>query len=202
MLLLLHSSPFPESYQALLQLSSAELAQLGRLVPTPQVSYVLRCADLCEDFREDLQFHFSLGLNTLVVAASAGSWLSSLQSQLSRLQALVSLEYAIPIAVLVAAVMVSVFCAGATAASRCLFLPAQLPRFLSWRVLVPAVLGLGGLYSYEWLGWTPRSQEAALKRQFVHHMRDKVQLQVKATNNSYVFQMRCEWPPRPFLSRC
>jgi len=31
-------------------------------------AYVLRCSDLCEDFEEDLQFHFSLGLNTLLVS--------------------------------------------------------------------------------------------------------------------------------------
>lgn len=68
----------------------------------------------------------------------------------------------------------------------------QLPRFLSWRVLVPTVFVCGGLYSYEWLAWTPRSKEAALKRQFVQHMREKVQLQVKATNNSYISQMQGE----------
>ena len=48
----------------------------------------------------------------------------------------------------------------------------------------------GGLYSYEWLAWTSRSQEAALKRQFVKHMKEKVQLQVKAVNNNCVYQMQ------------
>lgn len=56
-----------EKYRPLLQLSSADLSQLGHMVPALQVSYLLNCADLCEDFSEDLQFHFSLGLNTFLV---------------------------------------------------------------------------------------------------------------------------------------
>lgn len=65
----------------------------------------------------------------------------------------------------------------------------QLPRFLHWRYLLPVLAVGGGVYSYEWLAWTPRSKEASLKRQFVQHMREKVQLQVKAINNSTIFQM-------------
>ena len=66
----------------------------------------------------------------------------------------------------------------------------QLPRLLHWRYLVPMVCVFGGLYSYEWLAWTPRSKEAALKRQIIQHMRDNIQLQVKAINNSCIFQMQ------------
>ena len=33
----------------------------------PELSFVLRCADLCEDFQEDLHFHFSLGLSSVLV---------------------------------------------------------------------------------------------------------------------------------------
>ena len=57
-----------ETHQALLQLNSSEVAGLSRMVPALPVTYALQCADLCEDFHEDLQFHFSLGLNTLLVA--------------------------------------------------------------------------------------------------------------------------------------
>lgn len=56
-----------EKYQPLLQLSSSDLSQLRQMVPALHVSYLLHCADLCEDFSEDLQFHFSLGLNTFLV---------------------------------------------------------------------------------------------------------------------------------------
>lgn len=56
-----------EKYQPLLQLSSSDLSQLKQMIPTLHISYLLHCADLCEDFSEDLQFHFSLGLNTVLV---------------------------------------------------------------------------------------------------------------------------------------
>ena len=56
-----------ETHQALLQLPSSEMAELSRMVPALPVTYVLQCSDLCEDFHEDLQFHFSLGLNSLLV---------------------------------------------------------------------------------------------------------------------------------------
>lgn len=115
----------------MLQLPSSEMAELSRMVPALPVTYVLQCSDLCEDFQEDLQFHFSLGLNSLLVyspsltpascpllsllpplqaVASSGSWLSSVRSQLSWLQSVVSLEYVVPAALLVAALLVSALC--------------------------------------------------------------------------------------------
>jgi mitofusin len=159
-----------DTHQALLQLPSSELDGLSRMVPALAVTYVLQCSDLCKDFHEDLRFHFSLGLNALLAVANSGSWLSSVRSQLSWLQTVVSLEYVVPAALLVAALL--------------------LPRFLSVRVLAPSLLVLGGVYSYEWLSWTPASKEVALKRQFVQHMREKVQLQVKATNSSHIAQLQ------------
>ena len=126
--------PLSESHQVLLQLSSSELAQLGQRVPALQVSYALRCAELCEDFHEDLRFRFSLGLNTLLVfpllhttcdthththtlpvalahththtQVHSGSWLSVLRGQLSFLQSVLSLEYAVPSLLLVTALLV------------------------------------------------------------------------------------------------
>ena len=109
---------------------------LSKCFRAPELTYVLRCSDLCEDFEEDLQFHFSLGLNTLLVRSlnfscylsppspfctltywpmfiffqttvNAGSWVSSLQTQLARIQSIISLEYGVPLLLVVAAVLVS-----------------------------------------------------------------------------------------------
>ena len=33
----------------------------------PEITYVLCCADLCKDFKEDLEFHFSLGVHRMKV---------------------------------------------------------------------------------------------------------------------------------------
>ena len=58
-----------ERYQELLQLSEDELSRFSQLVRPPELTYVLRCEDLCEDFKEDLDFHFSLfGLRSLLVS--------------------------------------------------------------------------------------------------------------------------------------
>ena len=48
-------------------MSSSELERLRETVSGLQINYSLQCAELCGDFQEDLQFHFSLGLNTLSV---------------------------------------------------------------------------------------------------------------------------------------
>ena len=34
----------------------------------PELSYVMRCAELCENFHEDLEFHFSLSPITIMVS--------------------------------------------------------------------------------------------------------------------------------------
>ena len=36
----------------------------------PELSYVMQCAELCEDFHEDLEFHFSLGITSLLVSGT------------------------------------------------------------------------------------------------------------------------------------
>ncbi len=45
----------------------------------------------------------------------------------------------------------------------------QLPRFLSWRLLVPSLTVYGGIYAYERLTWTERSKEQAIKSQVIIH---------------------------------
>ena len=62
----------PDTYQSLLQLPENELSRFNQLVRPPQLSYVLKCADLTEDFSEDLEFHFSLGLGRLAVRGVFG----------------------------------------------------------------------------------------------------------------------------------
>ena len=65
----------------------------------------------------------------------------------------------------------------------------QMPRFLGWRYLLPSFGLLGTIYAYEYVTWTPRSQESALKRQFIRQMRAKLSTQIRATSNSYTNQM-------------
>ena len=65
----------------------------------------------------------------------------------------------------------------------------QMPRFLGWRYLVPSLGLFGAVYAYEYVTWTPRSKESALKSQFIQQMRAKLSTQIRATSNSYTNQM-------------
>ena len=72
----------------------------------------------------------------------------------------------------------------------------QLPWFLrvcvltpSLLVLAPSLLVLGPVVYGK---WSRASKEAVFKEKFVQHMKEKVQLQVKATNNSHIAQLQGE----------
>ena len=40
----------------------------------PDLNYRLRCSDLCGDFKEDLDFHFSFGITSLMVCVGVRVW--------------------------------------------------------------------------------------------------------------------------------
>ena len=68
-------------YQGLLQLPDEELSRLSQRVTSPELSYMLRCEDLCEDFKEDLNFRFSLfGLRSLLVSCRNDQSFTSLST--------------------------------------------------------------------------------------------------------------------------
>ena len=73
--------------------------------------------------------------------------------------------------------------------SEYLQISSQMPRFLGWRYLVPSFGLLGAAFAYEYVTWTPRSKESALKSQFIQQMRAKLSTQIRATSNSYTNQM-------------
>ena len=55
-------------YQKLLKLSDDDLSNFSLLVRPPSLTFIHSSADLCEDFKEDLMFHFSFfGLRNLLV---------------------------------------------------------------------------------------------------------------------------------------
>jgi threonine aldolase len=64
-----------------------------------------------------------------------------------------------------------------------------MPKFPGWRYLLPSFGLFGAAYAYEYVTWTPRSKEGALKSQFIQQMRAKLSTQIRATSNSYTNQM-------------
>ena len=52
-------------YQQLLNLSQQQVSHY--VLAPPEVNHVIHCSELCQDFREDLEFRFSLGLFSFTV---------------------------------------------------------------------------------------------------------------------------------------
>ena len=104
-------------------------------------------------------------LLSLQKTLNLGSLFESLSPQLSQLWTLFPAEYVIPGLLLLGGALVSscrLACTHSELSCDCV---VQLPRFLSWRLLVPSFALYGGVYAYERLTWTDRSKEQALKSQ-------------------------------------
>lgn len=57
-----------DKYQQLIQLSDDDRSRLSLLGRPPSLIFIHKCAELCEDFNENLDFHFTFfGLTKLLV---------------------------------------------------------------------------------------------------------------------------------------
>jgi len=63
-------------------------------------------------------------------------------------------------------------------------------KTIGWRAVAFAAASYGALYAYERLTWTSRAKERALKRQFVEHATDKLNLVISFTSTNCSHQVR------------
>ena len=165
-------------------------------IPLPSnfaVSYRLDCSNLCSDFREDIQFKFSLGFtslwqrfvqnqkesltdskhsNELISPPSSSSLISSTNEILTTANNISALTSKSGILVLGASAFVW--------------------RGVGWKV-VGVVAGIyAGLYMYERLMWTKKAQERAFKRQYADFASSKMKLVVDMTSGNASFQVQQE----------
>uniref|UniRef100_A0A672PY18 Mitofusin-1-like n=1 Tax=Sinocyclocheilus grahami TaxID=75366 RepID=A0A672PY18_SINGR len=123
------------------------------------ITYDLNFASLCEDFVEDINFHFSLGLTFLVNRflgpGKAKQALSLLDQKLQ--------------------VTVQVFLPKVIASVGMLVIAGVVWRSVGWRVIVLSVSLYSLLYLYERLTWTNSAKEKALKQQFVDFATQRLQ---------------------------
>jgi mitofusin len=153
----------------------------------------LDCSNLCSDFREDIQFKFSLGFtslwqrfvqtqkesltgsknsNELTSPPSSSSLISSTNELLTTANNISALTSKSGIIVL-----------GAS---------AFIWRGVGWKV-VGVVAGIyAGLYLYERLMWTKKAQERAFKRQYADFTSSKMKLVVDMTSGNASFQVQQE----------
>ncbi|KAI2667372.1 Mitofusin-1 [Labeo rohita] len=130
------------------------------------ITYDLNFASLCEDFVEDINFHFSLGLTFLVNRflgpAKAKQALSLLDQKLQLSSSSAPLGAQEELAISMATGLVSL---TSRASVGMLVIAGVVWRSAGWRVIVLSVSLYSLLYLYERLTWTNSAKERALKQQ-------------------------------------
>ncbi|KAE8290429.1 Mitofusin-1 [Larimichthys crocea] len=152
-----------DSVRPLLSLSTQE--QLSAPSTSFELTYDLGLAALCADFRENIEFQFSLGWTALVTrfigATNAKRALSGSDRRLQE-----SSTFKDEMVVSIATGLVSV---SSRASMTVLVIGGVVWRSVGWRIVALSLSLYGLLYLYERLTWTDASRERALKQQFVEH---------------------------------
>ncbi len=157
------------------------------------VSYRLDCSNLCSDFREDIQFKFSLGFTSLwqrfVQNQSESLTGSKLTNELTSPSPSPSLMSSTN-ELLTTANNISAL----TSKSGLLVLGASalVWRGVGWKALGVVAGIYGSLYLYERLMWTKKAQERAFKRQYADYASSKMKLIVDMTSGNASAQVQQE----------
>jgi mitofusin len=155
------------------------------------VSYRLDCSNLCSDFREDIQFKFSLGFTCLwqrfvqtqkesITGSKHNHELPSPSSSL-----ISSTNELLTTANNISALTTK---SGLIALGGC----ALVWRSVGWKVLGVVAGIYGSLYLYERLMWTKKAQERAFKRQYADYASSKMKLIVDMTSGNASAQVQQE----------
>ncbi|XP_028988036.1 mitofusin-1-like [Betta splendens] len=167
-----------DSVRPLLSLCVQE--QLSAPSTSFELTFDLGLAALCADFREDIDFRFSLGWTALVTrfigAASAKRALTRSESRLQD-----STTFREDMLVSIATGLVS---ATSRASMTVLVVGGVVCRSVGWRVIALSLSLYGLLYLYEKLTWTDASRERALKQQFVEHVSHRLRAVVPVTSSA------------------
>lgn len=168
-----------------------------------EVLYRLDCENLCQDFREDITFKFSLGLVSLVksfMGRAASKLLNTNHVESiprnGGLTPLTPSNEAPPLGMaqddwsLISRMVVTT--AGSQGTMGLALLLGMLFKTVGWRVVGVTVALYGGLYAYERLTWTSKAQERAFKRQYVDHATRKLRLIVDLTSHNCSHQVQQE----------
>jgi mitofusin len=150
----------------------------------------LDCSNLCSDFREDIQFKFSLGFTSLwqrfvqnqkesITGTKPTNELTSPSSLISSTNDLLTTANNI---------------SALTSKSGLLVLgtSALIWRSVGWKVLGVVAGIYGSLYLYERLMWTKKAQERAFKRQYADYASSKMKLIVDMTSGNASAQVQQE----------
>uniref|UniRef100_A0A8P4GPR0 Dynamin-type G domain-containing protein n=1 Tax=Dicentrarchus labrax TaxID=13489 RepID=A0A8P4GPR0_DICLA len=172
-----------DSVRPLLSLSVQE--QLFAPSASFELTYDLGLAAICDDFRENIEFQFSLGWTALVTrfigATNAKRALSSSNPQLP--------SFKDEMVVSIATGLVSV---TSRASMTVLVIGGVVWRSVGWRLIALSLSLYGLLYLYEKLTWTNASRERALKRQFVEHVAHRLRAVIPISSSACSQQVNKE----------
>ncbi|XP_051250357.1 mitofusin-1 isoform X2 [Dicentrarchus labrax] len=175
-----------DSVRPLLSLSVQE--QLFAPSASFELTYDLGLAAICDDFRENIEFQFSLGWTALVTrfigATNAKRALSSSNPQLQE-----SPSFKDEMVVSIATGLVSV---TSRASMTVLVIGGVVWRSVGWRLIALSLSLYGLLYLYEKLTWTNASRERALKRQFVEHVAHRLRAVIPISSSACSQQVNKE----------
>uniref|UniRef100_A0A672PX61 Mitofusin-1-like n=2 Tax=Sinocyclocheilus grahami TaxID=75366 RepID=A0A672PX61_SINGR len=153
------------------------------------ITYDLNFASLCEDFVEDINFHFSLGLTFLVNRfLGPGKAKQALSLLDQKLQVTVQEELAMSMAT-------GLVSLTSRASVGMLVIAGVVWRSVGWRVIVLSVSLYSLLYLYERLTWTNSAKEKALKQQFVDFATQRLQAisHIISSDCGQQVQQICMW---------
>lgn len=166
-----------------------------------EVFYRLDCENLCQDFKEDIEFKFSLGLVSLVKSfmGRAANRILNINNTESiprggGLTPQTPSNELPPLGVsqsdwsLISKLAVSTV--GSQGSMGLVLLLGMLFKTVGWRVVGITVTLYGGLYAYERMTWTTKAQERAFKRQYVQHATANLHRVVDITSNNCSFQVQ------------
>ncbi len=150
------------------------------------------CSNLCSDFREDIQFKFSLGFTSL--------WQRFVQNQK---ESITGPKYPNELTLPTSSSLINSTNDLLTTANNITLLTSKsglialgasalVWRSVGWRVLGVVAGIYGSLYLYERLMWTKKAQERAFKRQYADYASSKMKLIVDMTSGNASAQVQQE----------
>uniref|UniRef100_A0A8C4GIM0 Dynamin-type G domain-containing protein n=1 Tax=Dicentrarchus labrax TaxID=13489 RepID=A0A8C4GIM0_DICLA len=174
-----------DSVRPLLSLSVQE--QLFAPSASFELTYDLGLAAICDDFRENIEFQFSLGWTALVTrfigATNAKRLIQTFFFSLKE-----SPSFKDEMVVSIATGLVSV----TSRASMTVLVIGGVWRSVGWRLIALSLSLYGLLYLYEKLTWTNASRERALKRQFVEHVAHRLRAVIPISSSACSQQVNKE----------
>uniref|UniRef100_A0A8D3DWJ8 Dynamin-type G domain-containing protein n=1 Tax=Scophthalmus maximus TaxID=52904 RepID=A0A8D3DWJ8_SCOMX len=154
-------------------------SQLSAPSASFQLTYDLGLAALCADFRENIEFQFSLGWTALVTrfigVANAKRALSGGAEPRPQVRS--------PRDEVVVSIATGLVSATSRASMTVLVIGGVVWRSVGWRLIALSLSLYGLLYLYEKLTWTDGSRERVLKQQFVEHAAHRLRAIIPVTSS-------------------